>query len=96
MGRHRKWDTDDDTKPVASTVPTVHEVDDEDELMDDPTPRKKGKGKAKLSTQVQVIVDSPPRLHPKQRIRTNEAGDAIDAAVVKARDWVASGDVRLT
>ena len=60
MGCCRKRDTDDDTKPVASTVPTVHEVDDKDELMDDPTPQKKGKGKVKLSTQVQVIVDSPP------------------------------------
>ena len=96
MGRCRKQDTDDDTKPVASTVPTVHEVDDEDELMDNPTPRKKGKGKAKLSTQVQVIVDTPPRLRLKQCIQMNEAGDAIDAAVVKARDWVATGNVRST
>ena len=96
MGRHRKRDTDDDTKPVVSTVPTVHEVDDKDELMDDPTPQKKGKGKAKLSTQVQVVVDSPPQLRPKQRIQTNEASDAIDAAAVKARDWVATGDVRST
>ena len=29
-------------------------------------------------------------------IQMNEAGDAIDAAAVKARDWVATGDVRST
>ena len=70
---------------------------DVDEIMDDPTPKKRGKGKAKIPTaDFEVVVDSPPNRRPTQRLRTNEAGDAIDVSRMtreQARKWVATGAV---
>ena len=88
----------DDLKSVVQTISPDN--DGEDELMDDPTPRKagKGKGKGKATTKVYVVVDSPPNRRPTQRLRTNEAGDAVDASPMtkaEARAWVATGAVCL-
>jgi hypothetical protein len=56
----------------------VDEVDKDEEMGDgegDPTPRK---GKTSVGHPTfDVVVDSPPHTRPKQRLRVNEAGDAV-------------------
>ena len=90
----------DELKTVVPTIPTDDNGDyDDDEVMDDPTPKKKGKGKSTIpTTNFEVLIDSPPNRCPTQRLRTNEAGDAIDASTMtreEAKSWVATGKVRL-
>jgi len=72
------------------------EDDEENEKMDDATPRKSGRARSSRR-KVQVIVHSPPHVRPKQRLRKNEAGDAInvsDTQEVEEVDWVGTGAVR--
>lgn len=67
--------------------------------MDDETPRKSEKVPAR--SQLQVLVDSPPHLRPKQRLRKNEAGDAVNlsddpgpvASATVPAPWVGTGEV---
>ena len=73
---------------------------DEDDVSGDPTPRK---AKAPpRRPEVSIVVDSPPRTRLKQRIRVNEAGDAVasspaseEATVGSQGVWVGRGDVSL-
>ena len=74
------------------------EDEDDDDVSGDPTPRK---AKAPpRHPEVSIVVDSPPRTRPKQRIRVNEAGDAVasrppldDVSGVSQGVWVRRGDV---
>jgi hypothetical protein len=58
-----------------------------EDLSDDPTPRK-----GKRAPTFSVVIDSPPIARAKQRIRANEAGDAIDVP----ERWVGRGEVSVT
>ena len=89
----------DDLKNVVLTISADDDGNyDDDAEMDDPTPKKKGKGKATFpTTDFEVLIDSPPNRRPTQRLQTNEAGDAIDASTMtreEAENWVATGKVR--
>ena len=88
----------DDLKHVGHTGDNDDGDYDDDDAMDGPTPRKKGKGKATVPTaEFNVLVDSPPKRRPTQRLRTNEAGDTVDASTMtkeEAENWVATGKVR--
>ena len=74
------------------------EEEEEDDIGGDPTPRK---AKAPpRRPEVSIVVDSPPRTRPKQRIRVNEAGDAVasspaseEATVGSQGVWVGRSDV---
>ena len=96
-GRGKKRVVDD----LKNVVPTISADDDgnydDDVEMDDPTPKKKGKGKATfLTTDFEVLINSPPNCHLTQRLWTNEAGDAIDTSTMtreEVENWVATGKV---
>ena len=96
-GRSKKCVADD----LKNVVPTISTDDDgnynDDMEMDNPTPKKKGKGKATfLTTNFEVLIDSPPNRRPTQRLQMNEAGDAIDASTMtreEAENWVVTGKV---
>jgi hypothetical protein len=76
------------TAPVAEQPEEVYDSED-----DEQTPRKPG-----VPTDVpEVLVNSPPTSRPKQRIRKNEAGDAVDVIPEpSAKPWVGTGDVSLS
>ena len=69
---------------------------DQSEVVDEssePTPRKPMR-----SPTFNVVINSPPLNRPKQRIRTNEAGDAADIpdtseSVLDRQLWVGTGKV---
>ena len=102
IGRSRKRVDDDDEDDDDGDYDDGDDGDhdgvlniDSNEIMDDPTPRK-SEGKGKMPATFHVVVDSPPRPPPKQRLCMNEAGDSIDVSDLgwgEGRDWVTTGKV---
>ena len=94
-GQSKKRTADDfpARKHVANRAENADNADDDNTNDDDPTPRKKGKAKAIPPS----TNDSPPRPCPRQRLRTNEAGDAVDASNIQPAEepeWYATDAVR--
>jgi hypothetical protein len=95
-GRIRKGkDPAPPTPEDVGHAPTRGKKRDQPEVIDEssePTPRKRD------APTFNIVVNSPPPSRPKQRLRTNEAGDAADVPDVSESApeqlWAATGDVR--
>jgi hypothetical protein len=75
-------------KRTAPAAEQPEEVNDSDDSKLTPRKAETPAGAPKY----QVVIQSPPRTRAKQRIRTNEAGDAIDVPQSPSdRLWVGRG-----